>query len=164
MNIVVAVSKSWGIGCENKLLFRIPSDMKHFKAITTGKVVVMGHSTFRSLPGSQPLKDRTNIVLSRDASLSIPGAIVCNSSDALFAELENYNTDDIFVIGGGVVYKDLLPHCNKAYITKTDANLNADTFFPNIDKMPEWKLINESAQEEYNGLAYRFCMYEQLSI
>jgi len=164
MNLIVAVSKNWGIGCENKLLFRIPNDMKHFRAITKGNVVVMGHSTFKSLPGQQPLSDRTNIVLSRDASLSIPGVIVYNSIDALFAELENYDASNIFVIGGGVVYKELLQHCNRAYITKIEAELDADTFFPNIDEIPEWKLVEESVREEYEGLGYRFCTYEKFAM
>jgi len=164
MNLIVAISRNWGIGCENKLLFRISEDMRRFRAITTGKVVVMGHSTFKSLPGGQPLGDRTNIVLSRNAALFIPGVIVCNSIPALFAEIEKYDANDVFVIGGGIIYNDLLSHCHKAYITKIDATLEADTFFPNIDEMPQWKLVEESARKERDGLGYKFCVYENTSI
>lgn len=160
MNLIVAVSHNWGIGCENELLFRISDDMKRFRAITTGKVVVMGHRTFKSLPNGQPLRDRTNIVLSRDAKLAIPGVIVCNSIPALLAEIEKYNANDVFIIGGGVIYKEFLPHCRKAYITKIDATLEADTFFPNIDEMAQWKLVEESVWREHNGLRYKFCVYE----
>ncbi|MCL1787998.1 MAG: dihydrofolate reductase [Defluviitaleaceae bacterium] len=164
MNLIVAVSaKDWGIGCENALLFHIPEDMKYFRATTKGKVVVMGHSTFKSLPGGKPLKYRTNIVLSRDTSLSIPDVIVCNSMDALFAQLKNYDTNDVFVIGGAVIYAELLSHCQKAYITKIDAALPADTFFPNIDVMPNWTLTEASEVKEYEGIQFQFCVYENMA-
>jgi len=162
MNLIVAVAKDWGIGCENKLLFRIPEDQKYFRATTIGKIVVMGHSTFKSLPGGKPLKGRTNIVLSRDTTLSIPGVMVCNSSGQLFEQLKAYNSDDVFIIGGAKVYSEFLNHCKKAYITKIDAILPADTFFPNVDEMPNWKLAEESELKEHNGLTFRFCIYERV--
>jgi len=162
MNLIVAVAKDWGIGCENKLLFRIPEDQKYFRATTTGKVVVMGHSTFKSLPGGKLLKDRTNIVLSRDTMLSIPGAVVYNSTEQLLEQLKIYNPDDVFIIGGAIIYSEFLNHCKRAYITKIETALPADTFFPNIDEMPNWKLVEASEPKEDNGLVFRFCIYERL--
>jgi len=161
MNLIVAVAKDWGIGCENKLLFRISEDQKYFRATTTGKVVVMGHNTFKSLPGGKPLKDRVNVVLSKDSSLVIPNVIVCNSIDDLCQKLKNYDENDIFIIGGAVIYKELLNRCKKAYITKIDAMLDADTFFPNIDEIPDWKLVSETAQKKSDALMYKFCVYEK---
>jgi len=161
MNLIVAVAKDWGIGCENQLLFRIPEDQKYFKKTTTGKVVVMGHNTFKSLPGGKPLKDRTNIVLSRDTALSIPGVVVCNSSN-LLEYLKNYAPQDIFIIGGAVIYSEFINLCQRAYVTKFDATTPADTFFPNIDEMPNWKLVDESAKKEHDGLVYKFCVYENV--
>ena len=161
MNVIVAVSaQNWGIGCENKLLFHIPEDMKYFRATTKGKVVVMGHSTFKSLPGARPLKYRTNIVLSRDMNLSIPGAIVCHSMGGLFEQLKNYDTEDVFVIGGATIYAELLNRCQRAYITKIDGVMPADTFFPNIDAMPNWTLAQASEIKEYEGVSFQFCVYE----
>jgi len=162
MNLIVAVSKDWGIGCENQLLFRISEDQKYFRATTIGKVIVMGHNTFKSLPGGKPLKGRTNIVLSKDTGLCIPDVIVCNSAEQLLEHLCVYNPDDIFIIGGAVIYSKFLSHCKKAYVTKIDVSLPADTFFPNIDNMTDWKLVEESAPKEDNGLVYRFCLYKKV--
>jgi len=161
MNLIVAVAKDWGIGCENDLLFRIPDDQKYFRKTTTGKVVVMGHNTFKSLPGGKPLKDRTHIVLSRQEGLEIPGVTVCNSIAALLEEIKGYNAEDVFVIGGEKIYNALLEYCTKAYVTKIDATLPADTFFPNIDEIPEWELVQNPEVNEHDGVMYRFCVYER---
>jgi len=160
MNLIVAVDKNWGIGCENKLLFRIPDDLKNFRKLTTDKVVVMGRKTLESLPGGLPLKNRTNIVLSRNEGLQIPGAVVCRSLDDLLAKTEEYNIDDMFVIGGQTMYQELLPHCKFAYITKIDAVSPADTFFPNIDNMSGWAKVEESETMNHECLQYTFCLYE----
>jgi dihydrofolate reductase len=162
MNLIVAVSKDWGIGCENNLLFRIPEDQKYFRKTTIGKVVVMGHNTFKSLPNGKPLKDRVNIVLSKNRELTIDDVIVCNSTAELFETLKAYPPNDIFIIGGAAVYSEFFNHCKKAYITKIDAVLPADTFFSNIDEMDNWKLIQESEAKEHDGLKYKFCVYENL--
>jgi len=162
MNLIVAVAKDWGIGCENELLFRIPADHKYFRKTTTGKVVVMGHNTFKSLPGGKPLKDRVNIVLSRNPGLAIPGVTVCNCIEDLLVEIKKYNAEDVFVIGGEKIYTALLEYCTKAYVTKIDAVLKSDTFFPNIDEMPEWELVQNPEWNEHDGIRYRFCVYERI--
>jgi len=161
MNLIVSVTQNWGIGCENELLYHVSKDLVRFRKMTTSKVVVMGHNTLKSLPGGKPLKNRTNIVLSRDTSLTIPGVVVYNSIDQLLAALKNYDTNDVFVIGGEAIYTALLPYCKKAYITKFQATPAADTFLPNIDEMPDWKLVDESEEHEHEGLVYRYCVYEK---
>jgi len=162
MNLIVAVDKNWGIGCENKLLFSIPDDLKNFRKLTKGKVVVMGRRTLESLPGGLPLKDRTNIVLSRDKELQIPGAVVCNSIDNLLDELEKYDDENIFIIGGQTVYEELLDYCNTAYITEINAEFPADAFFPDITKMPNWVRVDESKRKEHEGIRYIFCEYARM--
>ena len=161
MNLIVAVTSDWGIGCENDLIFKVPEDQKYFRSTTLGKVIVMGHGTLKSLPNSEPLKKRTNIILSRDTSLKIEGATVCNSVSHLLDALSEYKVDDVFIIGGGAVYAALLPYCTTAYITKFDATPIADTYFPNIDDMPGWALAYESELKDFNGLKFKFCTYNK---
>jgi len=155
------VDKNWGIGCENKLLFHLPEDLKRFRRLTVGKVVVMGRKTLESLPGGVPLKNRTNIVLSRNKNLKIPGAIVCNSTEDLLKELEKYDEDDIFIIGGQAVYIELIEHCRFAYVTKINAESSADVFFPNVDEMLSWMQTEETESKEHEGIKYVFCLYER---
>jgi len=162
MNLSVAVSSDWGIGCKNELLFRIREDLQRFRELTINKIVVMGHNTFKSLPNRKPLPNRTNIVLSRDNSLQIPGVIICDSINSLENLLKNYNSNDIFIIGGEKIYTQLLNHCKTAYITKVEANPSADAFIPNIDKLPHWRLDEESLPKKCNDLSYKYCIYTNI--
>ena len=160
MNLIVAVSENWGIGCDGKLLFRIEEDQQYFKAKTIGKVVIMGHTTYKSLPASRrPLPNRTNIVLSRAKNLLIPDVITCSSLEEFDTILESYKSEDIFVIGGEEIYKQLLDRCTVAYVTKIYAELPADKFFPNLDELPEWILAEESETKYHNSIAYSFFVY-----
>jgi dihydrofolate reductase len=159
MNIIVAVDRKWAIGRDGQLLFTIPDDMRFFKKMTTGKVVVMGHATLRSLPKGKPLKDRVNIVLSRNTELVIEGALVCHSPEELFSALEPYKDDDVWVIGGESVYRLLLPYCTDAYVTKVDAVAAADTFFPNLDESGDWQAADRSETFLHEGLSYAFVHY-----
>ena len=161
MNILVAVTSNWGIGCKNKLLFDIREDLQRFKEMTTGKVVVMGHNTLKSLPNGVALPNRVNIVLSRKTALTVPNAIVCNSTEQLFKTLETYPPEDVFVIGGQDIYFQLLNNCTHAYVTKIEATVDADTFFPNLDERNNWEICEESDTRESNGVYYRFCTYKQ---
>jgi len=158
MNLITAVDKGFGIGCDGELLFSVPEDMQHFKRLTENKIVIMGNCTLKSLPKSQPLKKRTNIVLSRGET-KIEGAVICNSIEQLFNQIKKYNPDDIFVIGGQFVYEQLIDYCTRAYITRIDSNLKADRFFPNIDDMAHWKLQSESPIKTHDGLSYVFTEY-----
>ncbi|WP_265443123.1 dihydrofolate reductase [Acetivibrio straminisolvens] len=154
MKAIVAVDLNWGIGYKGNLLQRIPEDMKFFKQMTLGKVVVMGRKTFESLPGKEPLKDRVNIILSKSGDFENDKIIVCRSMDELFCELKKYNSDDIFAIGGEEVYTQLLPYCCEAYVTKFSNEYPADRYFPNLDEMEGWKPVSLSEPKEYNDIWY----------
>ncbi|MDY4207699.1 MAG: dihydrofolate reductase [Lachnospiraceae bacterium] len=163
MNIIVAVDKNWAIGKNNKLLVSIPQDMKFFRETTTGKVVVMGRKTLESFPGGQPLKKRVNIVLTSDKNYHVNGADIVHSIDALLEELKKYPAEDIYVIGGESIYRQLLPYCDKAYVTKIEHAYDADTFFPNLDEDPQWRMTKTSDEQTYFDLEYEFTIYERLS-
>ena len=164
MKAIVAVDLNWGIGCKGKLLQSIPEDMKFFKEKTIGNVVVMGRETFESLPGKNPLKDRVNIVLTRSESFNDDRLIICNSIDEVLNELQKYENDKIFIIGGESVYKQFLSYCDELYITKLYNRYKADKFFPNIHTMSNWDLVEESEVKEYNDVRYVFSTYKNNSL
>lgn len=164
MKAIVAVDSNWAIGLNGNLLERIPEDMKYFKKMTLGKVVVMGRETFYSLPGKEPLKDRKNIVLSRKMESSDEKVTVCGSIDLLFEELSKYESDDVFVAGGEMVYSELLPYCTEAYVTKIDKAHEADTFFPDLDKSGDWEFAGSNGSGDYNGLRYEFVIYKNNNV
>ena len=161
MKAILAADKNWGIGYNNHLLVSIPSDMKFFRQTTTGKVVVMGRKTLESFPNGMPLKNRTNIVLTGNQNYQVKDAVVVHSEDELMDELEKYDTDDIFVIGGESVYRMMLPHCDTVYVTKIDRAFQADTFFPDLDEMDEWVMTEESEEQTCFDLEFRFTKYER---
>ena len=152
MKAILAADKNWGIGYNNHLLVSIPSDMKFFRQTTTGKVVVMGRKTLESFPNGMPLKNRTNIVLTGNQNYQVKDAVVVHSEDELMEELEKYDQDDIFVIGGESVYRMMLPHCDTVYVTKIDRAFQADTFFPDLDEMDEWVMTEESEEKSFFDL------------
>ena len=162
MNAIVAVNNKWGIGKNGKLLYHIPEDMAFFKKMTKEKVVIMGRKTLESLPGGKPLPDRTNIVLSSTMQPT-DGLILCRDMAQLDNAVANYDTDDIFVIGGGEVYKALLPACKKAFVTRVIDYKESDTKFPNLDKDPGWELVYSSELREHNGIRYCFSTYENIA-
>ena len=147
MNIIAAVDERWGIGKDGKLLVKLPEDLRHFKEMTRGKIVVMGRKTYESLP--KHLEGRMNIVLSSDPEYtSDRGKIeVCTSIKDLLRFLDcifdtsEYTTNDVFIIGGGTVYERLLDMCERAYITSINSTFPADTYFPNLRKRENWKLM-----------------------
>ena len=163
MKIIVAADKNWGIGKNNELLVHIPNDMKMFRQTTTGKVVVMGRKTLESFPNGMPLPNRTNIVLTTDQDYKAKGAIVVHSKEELLEELKKYPKEDIFIIGGESVYRMMLPYCTTAHVTKTDYAYDADTWFPNLDEMPDWKITAEGEEETYFDIEYQFLKYERQS-
>ena len=163
MNLIVAVDKNWAIGMGNKLLVSIPRDMKFFRETTQGKVVAMGRKTLESFPGGQPLKNRVNIVLTSDKNYQVKGTVVVHSIEEMVEELKKYDEEEIFVIGGESIYRQLLPYCKKAYITKIDHAYQADTFFPNLDQDPQWQMTKISDEQTYFDLEYVFTIYERVS-
>ncbi|MCH5156858.1 MAG: dihydrofolate reductase [Clostridiales bacterium] len=157
MNAIVVVDEQWGIGKNNGLLFRLKKDMAFFRKTTTGKVIVVGAKTYASFP-SGALPDRTNIVLD-DSGAKYPDAISVSSVAELDRLLASYPSDDVFVCGGASVYSLLIDRCKYAYVTKVKADGNAQVFFPNLDKLPGWSLVevSETVQDgEYN---IKFCKY-----
>jgi dihydrofolate reductase len=164
MKAILSADLNWGIGCGGQLLQRVPEDMKFFRKITAGKVVVMGRETFESLPGRQPLKDRVNIVLSRSADYDDDRLIICRFLDELFNELDKYDPDDVFVIGGESIYTQLLPYCSEAYVTRFEKVFKADRHFPNLDTMDNWVLAEESERHFYNDMGFRFLKYFNKSV
>lgn len=162
MNIIAAVDENWGIGCRNKLLVSIPSDMKFFRETTTGKVVVMGRKTLESFPNGLPLKNRTNIVLTANPDYRVKNAILLHSTEAVLEELKKYEDSDIYIIGGASIYRQFLPYCNVAHITRIHKKYEADAFFPNLDEMEEWQITADSEEQTYFDLEYRFLKYEKV--
>lgn len=157
MKAIVAVDKKWGIGKNNDLLFSIPEDMKFFRQTTLNKTVVMGRKTLESFPNGNPLKNRINIVLSKN--LEKDGCVVVKDLSELKVELEKYCSQDVFVIGGATVYQLLLPYCESALVTKVEADGDATAFFPNLDKIDGWEKLSESQSIETNGYKIKFTEY-----
>lgn len=162
MNLIVNADKNWGIGKNNELLVHIPNDMKMFRQTTIGKVVVMGRKTLESFPNGMPLPKRTNIVLTRDEKYNVKGAVIVHSKEELLEELKNYPEEDIFIIGGESIYRMMLSYCDTAHVTRTDYAYDADTYFPNLDEMPEWHITEESEEETYFDIEYQFVKYEKV--
>ena len=163
MKAILHVDKEWGIGKKNGLMFSIPADMKFFRETTTGNVVVMGSNTLKSFPGGKPLKNRTNIVLYPDGEERDDCKIV-RSLEELFAEIKKYDGDKVFVIGGAMMYKTLLPYCSEVLVTKVDAVGGADAYFENLDENPGFSLIYKSETQETNGYKINFCTYRNENV
>lgn len=159
MKAIVAVDKKWGIGKKNDLLFSIPEDMKFFRKTTMDKVVVMGSNTLKSFPGSKPLPKRVNIVLWPDGEKR-EDCIVVNSLDELKATLKEYDDEQIFIIGGAMFYHTMLPYCSTVYVTKVNADGNAEVFFDNLDALDNWECVNEGEKIMAGEYEIRFTEYK----
>jgi len=159
MKLIAAIDSNWNIGKDGALLVHIPQDMKFFREKTMGKVVVMGRKTLESFPGKKPLKGRTNIVLTTSSGYEAEGALIVHSLSELEEALAGYESNDVFVIGGGSIYRQLLPLCDTAYITKVGVSCEADTSIPNLDEDPEWYLRYTRKGGVHNGMEYKFCTY-----
>lgn len=163
MNLIAAADERWGIGKEGGLLANLPGDMKYFRETTKGKTVVMGRKTLESFPGGRPLKNRTNLVLSRNKDYAPEGVTVYHTPEEAIDALKKMDPEEVFVIGGGTIYRQLLPWCNKAYITHIYASFEADTTLPDLEDDPEWELKEQSPCMEENGLRYDFRIYTRVS-
>ena len=159
---IVHADKEWGIGKGNDMMFSLPKDMKFFRETTMGNVVVMGGKTLRSFPNQKPLKNRVNIVLTRGQVCD--ECVIVRSYEELFAEMKARKNEDIFVIGGGEIYKALLPYCHGAYVTKVDAVGGAEVFFPNLDEHSDFVCVEEGEPMDDNGLIIRFTKYENKNV
>lgn len=161
MNAIAAVDANWAIGNKNRLLTSIPADMKFFREKTMGHVVVMGRKTLESFPNGLPLKNRVNIVLTANRSYKVKDAIIVHTKEELLEELKKYDSNELYVIGGGSIYEMLIPYCDTAYITKIDHAYTADTYFPNLDQMDDWEMTEVSEEQTCFDLEYVFAKYER---
>jgi len=160
MNIIAAADINCGIGYKGNLLFSIPEDMEFFKNKTRGKTVVMGRKTFESLR-IKPLPGRRNIVLTSNHDFSYNNTETVHSVSELMSVLESIPDEDIFVIGGSEIYRQLEKYCDTAYITKIYSEAEADCYIPDFDSLPGWQLSEISELKQYNGLTYRFITYSR---
>jgi dihydrofolate reductase len=161
MKLIAAVDNNWAIGNKGALLVRIRTDQMNFRALTTGKVVILGRKTLETFPQKQPLANRTNIILSKNPDYKVKDAIVVHSMDELMDELKKYDTDDVFVIGGESIYKALESMCDTAIITKVEHSYEADAYFPNLDENPEWELVEEGEEQICFDLSFTFNTYKR---
>ncbi len=164
MKCIAAVDNNWAIGFKGKLLVSIPNDQKMFRNETTGKVIVLGRKTLETFPNGLPLKNRTNIILSHDPDYKVKDAIVAHNDDELFDLLKNYESDDIYIIGGESVYKRYVKYCDTAIITKIDQTYEADAFFPNLDEDKDWTIVAESEEMTYFSVEYTFREYRNSNV
>lgn len=163
MNIILAADRNWAIGRNNDLLIHLPGDLKYFKKMTTGKTVIMGRKTLESLPGGKPLPNRRNIILTRSKDFGVPGTEVFHSIEDVLHLIEsgNIKSDETFVIGGAEIYKQMMPYCNRFYITKIDAEFPADCYFVDLDQIEDLKITWRAPVEEYQGTKYQYVLYER---
>ncbi len=163
MKLIAAVDNNWAIGFKDKLLVRIPEDQKNFRSLTLGNVVVLGRKTLAGFPNGIPLQGRTNIILSKREDFQARDAIIAHSTDELFEILKQYDSDKVYIIGGGTVYNLLEPYCDEAIITKINYSYQADTYFPNLDKKENWKLVDTSEEQTCFSIEYHFLTYKNES-
>lgn len=161
MNLVVAVDKKWGIGNKGQLLVRIPDDMKNFRSLTEGNVVILGRKTLATFPGGRPLKNRVNIVMTKKGISPDTEAVTAGSVEEVLELIKKYKLEDVYVIGGTSVYEQLLPYTDTAYVTYIDYSYEADAYFPNLDLSDEWVMTAESEEQTYFDVEYYFRKYER---
>ncbi len=158
MELIVAVYDDWGIGKDGTQPVALSADRKFFRETTRGAMVIVGRGTIQDFPGQKPLPGRVNVALSRTCD-EIPGFTVCKSPEEA-AELAK-QADRAMVIGGGSVYRQMLPLCDTAYVTKVHTTVEADTFFPNLDEDAQWELKEVLQSGEENGISYEMCLYKR---
>ena len=159
MELIVAVYDDWGIGRDGTQPVALSVDRKFFRETTRGAAVIAGRKTVGDFPGQKPLPGRLNIILTRQGG-DYPGFTVCDSTEAAVEAVRDQQR--VFVIGGGTIYRQMLPMCDRAYITKVHTTIACDTYFPNLDEDPQWKLTETIMQGEENGIGYEMCLYERV--
>lgn len=158
MNAIVAVDESWAIGKDGDQLCYLSQDLKRFKELTTGHPVILGRKTLATFPGGRPLKGRRSLILSRDPALQVEGAEVYHDVESLLAQAP----EDSFVIGGESVYRALLKCCDRVYVTKIMSTYSADTWFPDLDDDPAWRVCRVEPPLEENGTSFQYVTYERV--
>ena len=159
MELIVAVYDDWGIGAGGTQPVALSADRKFFRETTKGACVIVGRKTLADFPGGKPLPNRVNVVISR-GGVAMDGVTVCSSPEEAMEATRKYPR--VMVIGGGSIYRQMLPFCDTAYITKVHACPESDTFFPNLDQEPGWQLEEILEQGEENGIGYEMCLYKRI--
>lgn len=158
MELIVAVYSDWGIGRDGTQPVALSADRKFFRETTRGAAVIAGRRTVEDFPGQKPLPGRVNYLLTR-GSKEYPGFISCHSPEE--ALVLTKDAERVFVIGGGSIYRQMLPYCDTAYVTKLGACPESDTFFPNLDEDPDWVREAVLRQGEEDGISYEMCLYRR---
>ena len=159
MRAIAAISRNLGIGRDNDLLFHIPEDLAFFRAQTAGQTIIIGRKNLESFPGGRPLPNRRHLVLTTQKAYSAEGIECFHSVHELLLTLRNLPADCLWVCGGGIVYRELLPYCEEALVTIVDAAPEATVFFPDLAAEEGWELTKEGEWKVWEGLRYRFCTY-----
>ena len=163
MKAIVAVDKKWGIGKNNDLLFSLREDMKFFREKTSGKTVCMGYNTLLSFPGSKPLKNRTNIVLAPQG-VTRDDCTIVYTLEELSNELKKYDSDEVFVIGGAMFYRTMVPYCSEVFVTKVEADGEATVFYPNLDELENYEMVYASEPFKDGDYEIRFTTYKNNNV
>ena len=159
MELIVAVYDDWGIGKDGTQPVALSADRKFFRETTRGATVIVGRKTLADFPGGRPLPNRVNVVLTRQ-DVQIDDVVICHSPEEAAEFVKD--APRAMVIGGGSIYKQMLPACDTAYVTKVHAQPVSDTYFPNLDEDPNWELAEILLSGEENGIAYEMCLYRRL--
>lgn len=161
--LIVAVSQNNVIGRDNQLPWHLPEDLKYFKSVTMGKPILMGRKTFDSI--GRPLPGRTNIVITRNSQWAAPGAVVVTDIQAALAAAEKAceaaAVNEIMVIGGAQIYQNFLPFADRLYLTKVEAQVEGDAFFPRVDAA-QWQQVDEKMPEKIDSHPYRFLIFDRV--
>ena len=158
LSIIVTVDRNWAISNEHKPLISIPDDIKFVRDTTYGQVVIMGKHTFENYFNAKPLPNRITIIVTKDPDIKIQGAVVVHSSTQAMLAAEKYNKD-IYILGGKRLYNDLLPLCDEVHVTYVEYIYSADSYFPDLDKKPDWVLVDESEEQTHFDVVYYFRRY-----
>ncbi len=159
MELIVAVYDDWGIGKDGTQPIALSADRKFFRETTRGAMVIVGRKTLADFPGGRPLPNRVNVVLTRQ-DIVIEDVVICHSPEEAVEIAKS--ADRVMVIGGGSVYQQMLPYCDKAYVTKVHACPESDTYFPDLDADPQWNMTQVLQSGEENGIAYEMCLYKKV--
>ena len=162
MKAIVAVDSNWAIGNKGQLLVSIPADQKdNFRRRTSGNTIVYGRKTLETFPQKIVLPNRRNIILSTRKDYTVKNAEVAHNRDELMDLIKNENSDDVYIIGGETVYKQFIDDCDTAIVTFIDKAYEADAYFPNLDKDPNWELVEESDEQVYFDITYTYRIYKK---
>ncbi len=168
MIAIAAAERNWGIGYRGQLLVHIREDLKNFSRLTKNRIVICGRKTIETFPGGKPLKDRINIIMTRNPSFHMEQAVTAHSTEELFqllrSEYPSFSEDEVFVIGGAEIYRQLIPFCSRAILTRIDHEFPSDAWFPDLEKEPGWILANEGEKQEADGILFHFDTWTNQSV